>query len=80
MMFKCVAVVNDQTGEFAYILDEYQSRFPGRVPVYAKKIESFRQYGEWGENEVFKVDTCDGFIHVLDTEKYSFIYDEQEGE
>lgn len=26
-MFKCVAVVNDSTGEFAYILRDYTSRF-----------------------------------------------------
>lgn len=72
-MFNCVAVVNDQTGHFQYILDGYQGRFPGRVPVYAKKITSIKQYGE---NEVFRVETCDGFIHLLSTEKYSFIYEE----
>ena len=77
-MFKCVAVINDHTGEFQYILDEYQGRFPYIVSVYAKKITSIKQYGEYGENEIFQVETCDGFIHLLTTEKYSFIYEEEE--
>lgn len=77
-MFKCVAVINDSTGEFAYILSDYISRFPPKVPVYAKNIERLKQYGEFGENELYKVETCDGFYHIVSSEKYSFIFDEQE--
>lgn len=77
-MFKCVAVVNDSTGELAYILSDYISRFPSKVPVYATNIEQLKQYGEFGENELYKVETCDGFYHIVSSEKYSFIFDEQE--
>ncbi|WP_445448799.1 hypothetical protein [Enterococcus faecalis] len=77
-MFKCVAVVNDSTGEFAYILSDYISRFPSKVPVYATNIEQLKQYGKFGENELYKVETCDGFNHIVISEKYSFIFDEQE--
>ncbi len=79
-MLKCVAVVNDQTGDFAYILDGYQSKFPVRHPARMKKVTSVKGYGEWGEHELFKVETCDGLIHMLTTENYSFIYEEQEEE
>lgn len=77
-MFKCVAVINDSTGEFAYILSDYISRFPSKVPVYAKNIELMQRYGELYNNELYKVETCDGFYHIVSSEKYSFIFDEQE--
>ncbi|MDU8024472.1 MAG: hypothetical protein E7J11_01570 [Enterococcus faecalis] len=37
-----------------------------------------QRYGELYNNELYKVETCDGFYHIVSSEKYSFIFDEQE--
>ncbi|MDR2278910.1 MAG: hypothetical protein LBE23_13720 [Vagococcus sp.] len=76
---KIVAVVNDNTGEIHSVLEKHINHFPHQSYLVADSIEVINKFGEYQEDvevEIKAIDKYRNFIHIVDSRKYSFIYED----
>lgn len=72
-MNKPIAVINDNTGEITYVLEEYNGSFPlNDIHMQiTKRIEKVANAGTIG---IYKVE-LNGFDHIINTGSYSIVYE-----
>lgn len=74
-----VAAINNNTGQVQFCLSEYKHTFPISGAYNATFFEVFKQFGDWGEDELIKVE-FGGLKAILNSRDYTFVYKECEEE
>ena len=70
-----VAAINNHTGQVQFCLPEYKHTLFMSEAYNATFFEEFKQFGDWGENELIKV-KFNGLKAILDSRDYTFVYKE----
>ena len=74
-----IAAINNHTGQVQFCLSEYKHTLPTSDAYNATFFEAFKQFGDWGESQLIKVE-FHGLKAILDSRDYTFVYKESESE